>query len=243
MLQYESIVTEMLVALSREKQSNLIVSADVTTMEALHQLLDAVAPYVVAIKIHSDIIVDVDYTKIMAFKEKCDKMDVLLFEDRKLADIGHTMEQQLVGGAMRIADWADMVTVHAIAGLPAVQALDTCLSHRHCALIVIADLSCQGHLMDDHYREATLDACKPFTKTIIGMVSQQPLPKPWLHFMPGISLKTTQDDKGQRYRGPQEAMAQGADFLIVGRDIYQDKNPGERASFWQQSVAPLLPKG
>ena len=47
----------------------------------------------------------------LTLKELAEKHDFLLFEDRKLADIGKTVEEQM-RGPFQIASWADLVTVH-----------------------------------------------------------------------------------------------------------------------------------
>ncbi len=49
---------------------------------------------------------------------------VYLFFDRKFADIGNTVILQYTKGLFRIAEWADLVTVHALPGEGIVQALE-----------------------------------------------------------------------------------------------------------------------
>jgi uridine monophosphate synthetase len=43
---------------------------------------------------------------------------------RKFADIGNTVALQYTKGLFRIADWADLVTVHALPGEGILQALE-----------------------------------------------------------------------------------------------------------------------
>jgi len=53
-------------------------------------------------------------------------------EDRKFADIDNTYKLQLKGGTLRIAEWADMVTAHA---LPAKSILHGCDDEHRCGLV------------------------------------------------------------------------------------------------------------
>ncbi len=46
------------------------------------------------------------------------------FLTRKFADIGHTVVLQYTKGLFRIAEWADLVTVHALPGEGILQALE-----------------------------------------------------------------------------------------------------------------------
>ena len=47
--------------------------------------------------------------------------DILIWEDRKFADIGMVMARQVKN---HISRWADIVSVHSIAGLESVKTLD-----------------------------------------------------------------------------------------------------------------------
>ena len=54
--------------------------------------------------------------------------------------------------------------------------------------------------------------------------------------MPGISTTAINDNRGQNYKNPREAIKDGADILIIGRDLYGSgyKNPEERAKYLKE---------
>ncbi len=74
--------------------------------------------------------------------------------------------------------------------------------------------------------------CASFPSLVVGLVSQSRLPpasgRPGcLHFTPGVSASSSGDGLGQRYVGPEEAVAdRGADVVIVGRGVVGDREEG-----------------
>lgn len=120
-------LTAYLYRLMVAKSSNLCLSADVSTARELLLLADRVGPSIVVLKTHYDLVAGWDYNpqtgtgaQLAALARK---HGFLLFEDRKFADIGKTLQQQYTAGTARIIDWAHIVTVNMDAGLPAVAAL------------------------------------------------------------------------------------------------------------------------
>ena len=72
------------------------------------------APHACCLKTHADGVADWQRAGVESkLRELAQKHDLLLFEDRKLADIGATVADQVRLGAGR---WADLVTAHAVAG-------------------------------------------------------------------------------------------------------------------------------
>ena len=76
-----------------------------------------------------------------------EKHQFLLMEDRKFADIGNTCRLQLEGGAYRIADWADMVTAHALPGPSILKSLEGV------AVVLVAEMSSEGKLTTAEYAQ------------------------------------------------------------------------------------------
>ncbi|CAK7222761.1 hypothetical protein SBRCBS47491_004970 [Sporothrix bragantina] len=120
-------LTAYLYRLMIAKSSNLCLSADVSTARELLLLADRVGPSIVVLKTHYDLVTGWDYNpqtgtgaQLAALARK---HGFLLFEDRKFADIGKTVQQQYTAGTARIIDWAHLVTVNMDAGQPAVTAL------------------------------------------------------------------------------------------------------------------------
>ena len=105
------------------------------------------------LKLHCDIISDFSISFTQQLKQLAEKHNFLLMEDRKFADIGNTCRLQLGGGAFRIADWADMVTAHALPGPSILKSL------AGVAVVLVAEMSCEGKLTTAEYaqgRRATI---------------------------------------------------------------------------------------
>lgn len=64
------------------KRSNLCLSADVTTKEALIRIVKLCAPFIVIVKTHIDIVSDFDEDLSTELKWICRAHDILIFEDR-----------------------------------------------------------------------------------------------------------------------------------------------------------------
>lgn len=79
---------------------------------------------------------------------------------RKFADIGHTVSLQYGSGNFQIADWADLVTVHAISGPGVidglVSALETSKSNlKERACFIVAEMSSKETLATGSYQTGT----------------------------------------------------------------------------------------
>ena len=106
-----------------DKQTNLAVSADLTTAQSVLDLAEAVGADICLFKIHADIIADFTQEFTQKLKAIAEKQNFLIMEDRKFSDIGFTVSHQLSGGVHRIADWADLVTLHGVPGAGIVDGL------------------------------------------------------------------------------------------------------------------------
>ena len=99
------------------------------------------------LKLHCDIISDFSILFTQQLKQLADKHNFLLMEDRKFADIGNTCRLQLGGGAFRIADWADIVTAHALPGPSILKSL------AGVAVVLVAEMSSEGRLTTAEYAQ------------------------------------------------------------------------------------------
>ena len=70
------------------KQSLVCLAADRYTMAELFDLLEAVGSSIAALKTHVDLIDDWNQAEWARFCALAQEMDLLIFEDRKFADIG-----------------------------------------------------------------------------------------------------------------------------------------------------------
>lgn len=216
-------VAKRLLHLMHTKQTNLAVSADLVNSTPILELADKVGPHICVLKLHCDIITDFSSSFTQQLKHLAEKHQFLLMEDRKFADIGNTCRLQLGGGAYRIADWADMVTAHALPGPSILKSL------AGVAVVLVAEMSSEGKLTTGEYAQATAQMAEQHPDVVVGMVSQQKLlsSRGQLHFTPGVHMSgVISDGKGQQYRTPDHVISScGSDIIIVGRGIYEDPDP------------------
>ena len=107
----KSNLAQKLFRIMEQKKSNLCLSVDVTSRHRLLEFAETIGPQICCLKTHMDILMDFEPQIPLTLKELAEKHDFLLFEDRKLADIGKTVEEQM-RGPFQIGSWADLVTVH-----------------------------------------------------------------------------------------------------------------------------------
>jgi len=217
---------QKLLDIAHSKRSNLIASVDLTTCAEVLNFLRKTGPFICAAKIHVDILVDFTTDFLRELKQIAIENNFLIIEDRKFADIGNTQLLQLSQGIYSIASWADMVTIHLIAGEAALKAIKDWETDRKPALIPIIEMSSAGALTDKNY----VENCSKFLYNypdVVGTVCQKFEPeKGLLKFTPGINLATKSDNKGQQYNSPEFAISTlHSDFLIIGRGLYEAANP------------------
>lgn len=197
------------------KKSNICLAADVETMDELIRLIEAVGDKICILKLHTDIMKDFH----SRFNENCrllnmmkEKYDFRIWEDRKLADIGSVMQKQ----ANIIKNWADIVTIHPLAGKKSVNCIEGI------DIIFVVEMSTDDNIMNHNYRISVMDMAES-CPNVIGVVSQHKVSDDLLHFVPGISLTAKRDNMGQSYSLP--STKKFADIFVVGRGIYQAEDP------------------
>lgn len=225
----QSKVAARLFELCERKKTNLALSADVITQEELLFLADTLGPYICVLKTHIDIIADFTPTLPKLLRELALTHQFLLFEDRKFADIGHTVKHQFAGGIYHIAKWADIVNAHAIPGSGIIkgllEGLTTAGRQTECGLLLIAEMSSQGHLLDQAYQTKTLQLAENQRDFVMGFITQHQLSKDkenagFVNMTPGVQLHLSSDKLGQQYVTPEKAIKEnGTDIIIVGRGI------------------------
>ncbi|HRK27929.1 MAG TPA: orotidine-5'-phosphate decarboxylase [Chitinophagales bacterium] len=232
-------VSKRLLQIAETKQSNLILSADVDTAQELLKLAGDVGQHICMLKTHVDILPDFTPDTIVQLKQLAQKHNFLLFEDRKFADIGNTVQKQFTSGIFNLPDWADVMTVHVIAGASSITALkESGLMHNK-GLIIIAQMSTSDTLTDENYLQKAAKIGEANKDIIMGYVAQQPVSTDagLLQFVPGVHLAAKGDTMGQTYNSPRTAFTQrGADFIIVGRGIYHDAQPRQAAIRYKEAA-------
>lgn len=230
-------ITKKLLQLMEQKQTNLALSADVTTAKELLHFADLIGPEICVLKTHIDIISDFTPDLITQLRRLADQHQFLLFEDRKFADIGHTVKHQFSGGIYKIADWADIINAHSLPGPGIVKGLLEALSKKECGLLLLAEMSSAGHLMDEEYQQQTVKLAEQFPDFVIGFIAQHKLtPHPHLiHMTPGVKLQRSSDNLDQQYVDPETAIQQHeTDIIIVGRGILTTRDPLAEAKKYRQ---------
>lgn len=219
------------------KQTNLALSADVTQANDLIHLADRLGPDICVLKTHIDIIADFTPALTAELSRLAHKHQFYLFEDRKFADIGNTVKHQYEGGCYHIANWADMINAHSLPGPGIIKALAETGRPRNRGLLMLAEMSSRGHLMNADYIQKTLQLAEQFPDFVMGFISQHAVsPNPqWLHMTPGINLQSDSDSLGQRYVTPEKAIIEnGTDIIIVGRGITNAIDPLAEARLYRQ---------
>ena len=211
---------ERLQSIIKAKQSNICLSVDVNTTTELFYLIELLGERICMLKMHYDIIsdfyVDLENTikKLNYFKVK---YNFVIWEDRKFADIGYIMAQQVNSHIVR---WADVISVHPIAGLESVKQLS------FIPIILIGELSSQGNLTNDQYSNV-VELMEGELNNLVGFVCQHKMGKTALNIVPGISLTKGGDNMGQQYSSIEDADKDFADIYVIGRAIIKSANPLE----------------
>jgi orotidine 5'-phosphate decarboxylase subfamily 1 len=166
----------------------------------------------------------------------------MLFEDRKFADIGNTVNLQYTGGVYRITNCHPLPGIGIIEGLKLgasgcggpFAARNQLLADYPRGLLLLAEMSSQGTLITEEYTRQTVEMAKQYPDYVIGFVSGRRLHPQFLHFSPGVQLESGKDSLGQQYRTPESVLIDcQSDVIIVGRGIYKAADPAAAAQQFQ----------
>jgi uridine monophosphate synthetase len=231
-------IAKRLLHIMIDKQTNLALSADTATAAELLLLAEQAGPHICMLKTHVDNLPDFDRHFTAQLQAIAQKHNFLLFEDRKFADIGHIVRLQYTSPVFGISEWADVVTVHVVAGEASIVALrDTGLFDEK-GLIIVAQMSTKDTLTDENYLQKAVEIGGSHKDCVIGFVAQSRVHNDWgmLQFTPGVHLATKGDSMGQTYNTPDIVFKErGADVIIVGRGIYAVADPTAAAQNYQQA--------
>jgi len=230
-------IAKQLLQLMDEKKTNLALSADVTSAQQLIAYAEQLGPEICLLKTHIDIIEDFTAGLTQTLRRLAEKHHFLIFEDRKFADIGNTVKHQYEGGLYRIADWADLTNAHSLPGPGIIHGLYEVGRKKNRGLLLLAEMSSAGHLMDSAYIQKTLAMAEQFPDFVIGFITQHALSTHphWIYLTPGVKRDAGGDSLLQQYVTPEKAIyEQGTDIIIVGRGILAAKDPLTEAKSYRQ---------
>lgn len=233
-------LTAELLNIMTAKQSNLCVAADVCTKAELLSLAESIGPHICILKLHIDIIEDFDFDLIAKLAAIAAKHQFMLFEDRKFADIGATVEKQYGGGIYKISSWAQLVNAHSVPGDGVIDGIKKiACTRKDRALILIGEMSSKGNLCTPEYRAATVAMANRHSDFVMGFISMNAISDNpgLLHMTPGVQFASKGDALGQQYRSPEDAVLGGSDIIIVGRGVIapKDKLPSEAAIEYKEA--------
>lgn len=214
------------------KQTNLCLSLDLTKSDDIINLINKCGPYICMIKTHIDIIRDFTPSFIKRIKQLSVKYKFLIFEDRKFADIGNTVRYQYNNGLYQISKWADIINCHILPGPGIIEGLKNVDK----GILLLAQMSSKGNLINEEYTKQCIKYAKQYEKHIIGFISQEKISdNRFIYMTPGINLELEGDNLGQQYNTPHNVIYnKGSDILIVGRGIYNAKEPEIAAIQYKQ---------
>ncbi len=230
----------------------IIVPLDVPEEKAAIALIDAL-PQVTFWKVGLELFVSSGPAILTALKERQKR----IFLDLKFHDIPNTM-----AGACRAAGQygVDLITVHATAGSAALSAAQTAAdegarsagypSPRTIAVTLLTSISPEAlsselkvlmPVVDYAQQMATLAkdsglkgaVCSPHEARLLKAACGKDF---WL-VCPGVRPTWAQKGDQQRAMTPKEAIAQGADYLVIGRPITQANDPADAIHRICQEIA------
>ncbi|XP_018575357.1 uridine 5'-monophosphate synthase [Anoplophora glabripennis] len=231
-------IAEELLQLMATKQTTLCVASDLTSSTDILNLAERVGPHICMLKTHIDIVEDFHPNLIKPLQEIAQRHNFILFEDRKFADIGKTVELQYSKGVYKISSWAKVVTAHSITGKGVLDAIKGSEGSDKRGVFLLAQVSASGNLIDESYTKATLKLAEEYPRLITGIVCQSPLAldNPGLvQLTPGVQLEAKGDNLGQQYNSPSSVVLErGADVAVVGRGVTKAADPGAAAEKYKK---------
>jgi orotidine 5'-phosphate decarboxylase subfamily 1 len=225
-----------LLQLMIDKKTNLAAALDLTSGKQLLELLDKIGPEICVAKIHIDIIEDFSeefLKQLIALKEK---HNFLIFEDRKFADIGNTVQMQYAKGIYHIVDWADITNAHTVPGPGIIEGLKEIGLPKGRGLLLLAEMTPEGTLAKGEYIQESIKMAQNNVDFVIGFITTKELvndPK-FINFTPGVKFGGGSDTLKQQYNTPEAAIKGGSDVLIVGRGIYKVADPASEAKKYRE---------
>ncbi|KAF2073130.1 hypothetical protein CYY_005572 [Polysphondylium violaceum] len=219
--------------LMASKKTNLAVAVDLTVKQEILDLAEKIGSEICVLKTHVDIVQDYDQQFIKDLQAIAAKHNFLIFEDRKFADIGNTVKYQFENGVYEISKWADMVTIHGVAGPAIIDGFRESIKTTGAGLLLLAQMSSKGSMCVGEYTNQMVEMGKSNQDAVMGFICQERLSAMSDNFVlmtPGVQFNSAGDSMGQQYNTPEYVIKEkNTDVIIVGRGIYKSSNPKEEA--------------
>lgn len=214
----------------KTKNTRVILSCDVTSMDKLGYFADLCGPYICILKVHTDIIENFSVELMLYIRKLAEIHNFLIMEDRKFGDIGYTLNKQLTG-FFKYTQWCDLVTAYPYIG----QAGLDVFARYNIGVFLLAELSInEGQILP---YEELFDKEENRPHPICGTIGQNHTG--YLQATPGIHLDKCNDNSNQCYKSPEKAKEKGADLFIIGRAIYTAKDPLEAMKRYHAATMKL----
>jgi orotidine-5'-phosphate decarboxylase len=223
-----------------DNRNPIIVALDVPTAEAALKLAALVAPAVGAFKIGKELFVAAGPDIVRRIRDT----GAAVFLDLKFHDIPNTVARA-VTAAVRLD--VQMLTVHTSGGLEMMRAAEASaqqaakMNGRAAPLVLgvtvltssnsstMAEIGCEPNVVAQVERLARLAVkaglrglvCSPLEIVALRKI----LPADVQLVTPGIRTGAEKADDQKRTLTPREAIAAGANWLVIGRPIYAAENP------------------
>lgn len=225
-----------------DNRNPIIAALDVPTAEAALELVKKIAPVVGAFKIGSELFTSAGPDIVRQIRA----MGAAVFLDLKFHDIPNTVARA-VASAVRLD--VQMLTVHTSGGVDMLKAAEqaaqeTARQLGHAPPLVLG-VTVLTSLTGQSLSEIGLDSNvarqvrrltdMAVTAGLRGLVCsplevaelRQTLTTDTQLVTPGVRIETQAGDDQRRTLTPREAIAAGANWLVIGRPIYAAKNPRE----------------
>ena len=237
--------------LACEKHSLVILAADLPTIDGLVGLIEEVGEHVVALKTHVDMMEGFTPDGWGRVVSAARDRGLLLFEDRKFADIGRVSATQMAG-IYNIRSWADFVTSHSLSGPDIVDGLAASWDEveRVGGVFLLAQMSSRDNLLSAEYSSKTIaiGEASPHVVGYIGNGSsaldiealRSMVGDGSLIWTPGVNLSAAEGVLGQRYGHPGDAVRAGSDGVIVGSGIHASESAGDAARAYAEATWSAL---
>lgn len=221
----------------------IAVALDAPDVDTMRSWAKATGPYVSVMKVGLEVFVRDGHAAVHAARDESQRA---IFLDLKLHDIPNT-----VAGACRSVSALspEFLTVHASGGPAMIEAAARALPNTRIVAVTVltslnesdlAAVGLRGPARDAAVRMAAMAVgagaraivCSPQEVADIRAV----VPEPIVLITPGVRPVGADLGDQQRVATPQQALADGADLLVIGRPITGATDPGQAAALIAESL-------